>query len=192
MAKSLWREHLLPVVALAGLGVAINFVDHLVLEKFQLVWIERYSGIVGVALILLSMMYSLRKRKVFLAGTPKRFLEIHEVLAWTGAVTVLVHAGAHFNTLLPWLATFAVVVATVSGLVGNYLLGKAKQHVQIRRQYFLQQGLSEAEVEQALFWDATTLEVMGHWRKIHIPIVIVLSLLVTAHVVSVLFFWSES
>lgn len=192
MAKSLWREHLLPVVALVGLGAAVNFVDHLVLEKFQLVWIERYSGIVGVVFILLSMVYSLRKRKYFLAGTPKRFLEFHEVLAWTGAVTVIVHAGAHFNTLLPWLATLAVVVATLSGLVGNYLLGKSKQHVHIRREYFSKQGLSEAEVEQALFWDAVALDAMSHWRKIHIPIVIVLSLLVTAHVVSVLFFWSGS
>jgi hypothetical protein len=43
---------------------------------------------------------------------------------------VLIHAGIHFNALLPWLATVAMAVNVVSGMVGKLLLERSRRHVQ--------------------------------------------------------------
>jgi hypothetical protein len=45
--------------------------------------------------------YSLRKRKLIRSGQP---------------VMLLVHAGIHFNSILAWLATVAMIINVVSGL----------------------------------------------------------------------------
>jgi hypothetical protein len=47
-------------------------------------WIGRYLGIPGTALILLSLRYSLRKRKLITTGNPVRLLRAHEWMAWCG------------------------------------------------------------------------------------------------------------
>ena len=74
------------------------------LHTIGLYWIGRYLGIAGSALIAVSFLYSLRKRKVLSWGSPKRWLDFHEFLSWAGALMILVHAGVHFNALLPWTA----------------------------------------------------------------------------------------
>ena len=38
---------------------------------------------------------------------------------------MLVHAGIHFNALLPWLATFVLMLVVALGLVGKFLLKDA-------------------------------------------------------------------
>jgi hypothetical protein len=44
-------------------------------------------------------------------------------------------------------------------------------------------------VEQALFWDAVTLDAMTKWRKVHIPIFIVFVILALGHIISIFLFW---
>jgi hypothetical protein len=102
---------------------------------------------------------------------------------------VLIHAGIHFNAILPWLATVAMGVNVISGMVGKMLLKSARAHVQGARQQLALQGLSQTAVEQAVFWDAVALSAMTQWRKVHIPIFIVFTALALGHIISVFMFW---
>ena len=80
-------------------------------------------------------------------------------------------------------------VNVVSGLVGKMLLKRARAHVQSQRAHFQLRGMSKPEVEQAVFWDAVTLSAMTQWRKVHIPIFIVFTVLALGHIISVFMFW---
>lgn len=189
MKRSLWREHVLPFVLLLGLlGIGTVFGDFL-LHRFNLVWVGRYLGIAGTILIIASFYYSLRKRKLVASGDAKTLLKAHELLAWLGSLMVLIHAGVHFNSILAWLATVAMGINVISGLVGKFLLKDAREHVQGERVSFQLRGLSRPEVEQAVFWDAVALDAMAKWRKVHIPIFMVFAVLAVGHIFSIFLFW---
>lgn len=120
-ARLLSREvlpHFLAFAALVAATLAIDVGLHLL----GAVWIGRYLGIPGVLLIVGSFGYSLRKRKLIKRGKPVVLLRLHERMAWVGSLLVLVHAGIHFNALLGWLATFAMLINVGSGLTGKFLL----------------------------------------------------------------------
>lgn len=189
MKHSLWRGHVLPFTVLLGVLAAATLAGDYVLHRFQLVWVGRYIGIVGALLIIGSMAYSLRKRKLMSSGDPKTLLTLHELGAWLGSLLVLIHAGIHFNAILPWLATVAMGVNVISGMVGKMLLQRSRQHLQGQRDSFALRGLSKAEVEKAVFWDAVTLGAMAQWRKVHIPIFVVFVVLALGHIFSIFLFW---
>lgn len=189
MTTSLWRQHVLPFSLILGLLAAITLVSDYFLHLLNLVWVGRYLGIPGTILIIGSLVYSLRKRKYITSGNPKFLLTLHEFMAWLGSLFVLIHAGIHFNAILPWLATVAMSVNVVSGMVGKFLLDRSRRHVQEQRKDFQQSGLQQPEVDQAVFWDAVTLDAMTKWRKIHIPIFIVFAVLALGHIISIFLFW---
>jgi hypothetical protein len=189
MTSSLWRQHVLPFTLLLGLLVAATLAGDYFLHRMDLVWVGRYLGIPGTLLIIGSLLYSLRKRKYITTGTPKFLLNLHEFTAWLGSLMVLIHAGIHYNALLPWLATVAMGVNVISGMVGKLLLSRSRQHVLGQREHFHLRGLSKQEVEQAVFWDSVTLDAMTQWRKVHIPIFIAFTVLALGHIVSIFLFW---
>jgi len=189
MKSSLWREHVLPFSLLLGFLVLATLGGDYLLHRLDLVWVGRYLGIPGTLLIIGSLYYSLRKRKYVSKGNPKTLLKFHEFGTWLGSLMVLIHAGIHFNAILPWLATAAMGVNVVSGLVGKLLLSRSRQHVQEERTQFQLRGLSKTEVEKAVFWDAVALDAMAQWRKVHIPIFIVFAVLALGHIVSIFLFW---
>lgn len=190
MTRSLWRRHVLPFTFLLGLLAAATLAGDYFLHRMNLVWVGRYLGIPGTILIIGSLVYSLRKRKYIAAGNPKELLRLHEFSAWLGSLMVLIHAGIHFNAILPWLATVAMGVNVISGMVGKLLLSRSRQHVLGQREHFQLRGLSKPEVEQAVFWDSVTLDAMTQWRKVHIPIFIVFAILALGHIVSIFLFWA--
>ena len=192
MMTSLWRQHILPFSFLLGLLAAGTLAGDYLLHQLNLIWVGRYLGIPGTLLIIFSMIYSLRKRKLISSGQPKSLLIFHEFSAWFGSLLVLIHAGIHFNAILPWLATAAMGVNVVSGLVGKVLLDQARRHVQGERVKFQLSGLSRTAIEHALFWDAITLDAMNQWRKVHIPIFIVFVVLALSHIFSIFLFWGWS
>ena len=192
MTSSLWRQHILPFTFLVGLLAAVTLAGDYLLHRLNLVWVGRYLGIPGTLLIIASLIYSLRKRKYIRAGNPKTLLTLHEFGTWIGASLVLIHAGIHFNAILPWLATVAMGVNAVSGMVGKLLLDRSRRHVQEQREHFQLRGLSRPDMEQAMVWDAVTLDAMTRWRKVHIPIFIVFSVLALGHIVSIFLFWGWS
>jgi len=189
MKYSLWREQVLPFTLMLGLLAAATIAGDFVLHRFNLVWVGRYMGIPGTLLIIGSLYYSLRKRKYVTSGDPKALLSLHEFSAWLGSLMVLIHAGIHFNAILPWLATVAMGVNVISGMVGKMLLHRSRLHVQSEREHFQLRGLSRPEVEQAVFWDAVALKAMVQWRKVHIPIFVVFAVLALGHIVSIFLFW---
>ncbi len=190
MKTSLWRRHVVPFILLLGLLAAATLAGDYALHRLNLIWVGRYLGIPGTLLIAGSLVYSMRKRKYITSGDPKFLLKLHEFSAWLGSLMVLIHAGVHFNTLLPWLATVAMAVNVVSGLVGKILLERSRRHVQGQREHFQLRGLSRPEVEQAVFWDAVTVDAMTRWRKVHIPIFIVFTVLALGHIFSIFLFWA--
>ena len=186
---SLWRNHILPFTLLVTLlGVATLIGDYL-LHRLNLVWVGRYLGIPGTLLIIGSLVYSLRKRKVITSGNVKSWLSMHEIGTWLGSLMVLIHAGIHFNAILPWLATIAMGINVISGMVGKMLLARSREHVQAQREHYQLRGLSKTEVEQAVFWESVTFDAMTKWRKVHIPIFIVFAVLAMGHIISIFLFW---
>lgn len=186
---SLWRRHILPFTLLVALLGGATLIGDYLLHRHNLVWVGRYLGIPGTLLIVLSLSYSLRKRKLIATGNVKSWLGMHEVGTWLGSLMVLLHAGVHFNAILPWLATIAMGVNVVSGMVGKMLLGRSREHVEAQREQYRLRGLAKADVEQAVFWDAVTYDAMARWRKVHIPIFIVFAVLSLAHILGIFLFW---
>jgi hypothetical protein len=189
MERSLVRKEVIPFVMMfAGLILATVITDTL-LHQFDLVWIGRWLGIPGTILILLSFFYSMRKRKMISYGKPKTLLILHETLTWLGALMILVHAGIHIYTILPWLALIAMMVNVISGMTGKYLLNRSRRFLAAKKDVYLQQGLPEAAVEKKLFWDATTFDLMKKWRVVHLPITLAFAVLGITHILSIFLFW---
>ena len=151
--------------------------------------VARSRDLGTAVLIIGSMVYSLRKRKMITSGNMKSWLSMHEVGTWLGSLMVLLHAGIHFNAILPWLATVAMGVNVISGMVGKLLLGRSREHVLGQRDHYQLRGMSKEDIERAVFWDAVTLDAMTKWRKVHIPIFIVFAVLALGHIISIFLFW---
>jgi hypothetical protein len=188
-ARLLSREVLPFLASFAALALASLAIDRL-LHAFGLLWVGRWLGIPGTLLILGSTVYSLRKRKRIPWGNPARLLRWHEVLAWLGSLLVLVHAGVHFNALLGWLAVWAMLINVCSGLTGKFLLGRARRRMEEARRQLRESGVTEKELEDRLYWDSLTLDLVKQWRVVHIPITLAFAVLATAHIVAIFLFWS--
>jgi hypothetical protein len=168
---------------------AVTVLSDAVLHLLNAVWIGRWLGIPGTLLILASLAYSARKRKLITSGKPVQLLRLHEWMAWAGSLLVLVHAGIHFNAILGWLAVAAMLVNVGSGLTGKYLLDRSRRRLDEARQHMRQQGLSPAELEERTYWDGLTFDAVKQWRSVHFPITLALAVLALAHIVAVLLFW---
>jgi hypothetical protein len=185
----LLRREVLPfLLMLCGLVAAALALDAL-LHLADAVWIGRYLGIPGTLLIVGSFGYSLRKRKLIAAGQPAALLRLHERMAWLGSLLVLVHAGIHFNAILGWLATGAMLINVASGLTGKFLLKRSRTRLEASRQGMREQGLSAEELEQRLYWDSLTFDAVRQWREVHFPITLAFAVLALAHIAGVFLFW---
>jgi hypothetical protein len=189
MDYSLARKEIFPFVAIIGSLIIATIFTDAILHLVDLIWIGRWLGIPGTLLILLSFLYSLRKRKKISFGKPKVLLTMHEVMAWIGALMILVHAGIHIYTVLPWLALTAMLVNIVSGMTGKYLLDRSRRFLADKKARYIENGLSEQDADKKMFWDATSYEVMKKWRAIHIPITLAFVVLSLTHILSILMFW---
>lgn len=189
MERSIIRKEVLPFLAMFGSLILATFIADAILHQFELVWIGRWLGIPGTILILLSFLYSLRKRKIISFGKPKALLILHETLTWIGALMILVHAGIHIYTILPWLALIAMLVNVISGMTGKFLLDRSRRFLAEKKEFYSQQGLSEETLEKKLFWDATTLDLMKRWRAVHLPITLAFAVLSISHILSIFLFW---
>ena len=175
----------LSLVALAGAALLCDAVLHL----FNAVWVGRWLGIPGTLLILASLGYSLRKHKLIRSGQPATLLKWHEYMAWAGSLLVLVHAGIHFNSILGWLAVWAMLINVASGLTGKFLLGRSRRRLEEARQKMREQGLTPAQLAERTYWDSLTFDAVKQWRSVHFPITLAFAVLALAHIVAVFLFW---
>ena len=189
MKRSLIRKEVLPFLVMFGSLILVTIITDALLHQFELVWIGRWLGIPGIVLILLSFFYSLRKRKVISFGKPKTMLLLHETLTWIGALMILVHAGIHIYTILPWLALIAMLINVISGMTGKFLLDRSRRFLAEKKEVYSQQGLPEEVIERKLFWDATTFDLMKKWRAVHLPITLAFAVLGITHILSIFLFW---
>ena len=193
-AESFARAHLLQrdILPFLGLLVALALAALLVdavLHLLDLVRIGRYLGIPGSLLILASLTYSLRKRGLIVRGNPASLLRWHERSAWLGSLLVLVHAGIHFNAVLAWLATGAMLLNVASGLTGKYLLGRARRRRAGTREQLRSDGLADAAADERLHADSVMFDLVRQWRVVHLPVALTFGVLALAHILSVLVFW---
>ncbi|MBT4287485.1 MAG: hypothetical protein HOD92_09100 [Deltaproteobacteria bacterium] len=164
-------------------------IDYL-LHQLNLVWIGKYLGIPGIFILAFSFIYSARKRRIIEVGSLKMLLSLHVYLAWIGTLLIMVHAGIHFNAVLPWSAFILMLFVVISGLVGRYLLNDAKNTLRIKYEYLLNQGYSEEQIEKKAFLDALTVKAMTKWRLVHKPITLLFSISVALHITTIMMFWS--
>ena len=189
MHGSLLNREVLPFgLAFVGLVLTAVLLDAL-LHVLDAVWIGRYLGIPGVLLIIGSLAYSLRKRKIITVGNPVTLLRLHERMAMTGCLLVLIHAGIHFNAILGWLAVLAMLINVGSGLTGKFLLRRARRRLEATSQELRAQGLVGPALEERLHWDSQTLDIVKQWRVVHVPITLAFTVLATAHILAIFVYW---
>ena len=188
MKQSIITKDLIPFALwFSTLIFGAIFID-IILHFFDIVFIGKYLGYLGTATILSSFLYSLNKRKIINISTPKVLLDYHEYLALSGSIMILVHAGIHFNAVLPWLAVLMLLVNVISGLTGKHLLAKANQTLRERKKEMKELGESDEEIKSDVFLDAIIMDSMKNWRKVHLPITFFLGLLSVIHIISAILF----
>jgi hypothetical protein len=178
--------HALAFAALVGATLCIDVLLHVL----AVAWIGRYLGIPGTLLIVGSFVYSLRKRKQVTFGKPVSLLRLHERMAWAGSLLILVHAGIHFNAILAWLAIGAMLLNVGSGLTGKFLLERSRRRLMAVRRQMHEEGKGASDIEDSLYWDSLTFDVVKKWRAVHFPITLAFAVLALAHIAAVFLFWS--
>jgi len=153
-----------------------------------MVYIGRYLGYAGTSLIIISFLYSLRKRKIIETGSPKKLLMLHEYIALAGSILILVHAGIHFNALLPWLAVIMLLLTVASGLIGKYILKKANDTLKEKKKALVDSGMTSEDADKKLFFDSVTVDMMKKWRLVHYPITLLLGLLSLLHIITIIMY----
>ena len=188
MRQSLLVKFILPFLQWYALMIIFAIGTDYIFHRLQWLSVGRYLGIAGTLVIGISFSYSLRKRKLIETGSPKQHLLWHEYMAWAGSVMLIVHAGIHFNAILPWLAVLMLLIAVASGLVGKFLLKKANESLKEKRQKLIQEGMGKEETERILFFDSISVNLMKKWRVVHLPITLILGILAGLHILTMLIF----
>ncbi|MBF0320892.1 MAG: hypothetical protein HQL01_13920 [Nitrospirae bacterium] len=147
------------------------------------------SGIAGTLMIILSFMYSARRRRIAIkTGSIKKWLLTHEWLSLIGSVIIFVHTGRHFHAALPVVALVLLFIALISGLTGKYVYDSARKEVNQKKAELRNAGFSEIEIEENLSILAVASETLLRWRDFHMPLVTALLVMVLYHIISVMYF----
>ncbi len=83
-------------------------------------------GIVGASLMLLLLLYPLRKRWKFMRSwfSIKYWFQLHMIFGVLGPVLILFHSNFHLGSLNSSIAFFCMLLVAFSGLVGRYVYRK--------------------------------------------------------------------
>jgi len=161
----------------------------MLLDEVGLEPLRHIVGTAGSILLLVSFVYSLRKRKIlFKSGGIKHWLIVHEWLAIVGAGFIFVHGGFYAHAIVPLLTSCVMFVAVVSGLTGRHLYLYANEELRQRKRELEEKGLTSKEVDESVSLLIMASGIMKHWRTVHIPIVVVLAFMAIFHVVSALYY----
>ena len=188
MRNSLFFKFIVPFLVWFGFMIFFAFVIDYMLHLGNIYWVGKYLGIPGTLMIIISFIYSARKRKIISFSTPKSLLTFHEYMAWVGSILILVHAGVHYNAHLAWLATYMMLINIMSGLVGKFILKNARESMNDRRLTLINQGFNAEAIEKELFYDSITFGLITKWRVIHLPIAMMFFILAILHIVTVIIF----
>ncbi len=109
----------LSVMLIIYAGWLISDHHYLVAESGIGYWL----GIIGGSMMLLLLVYPLRKQKsrwVYL-GSIKFWFRFHMILGVVGPVLVIFHSGYRLGSLNGSVAFFSMIIVASSGLIGRYL-----------------------------------------------------------------------
>ncbi len=97
------------------------------LNQSQAVWTAEdgwgyWFGIVGGSLMLLLLLYPMRKRLSFMSKwlTVKFWFRLHMIFGVLGPVLIMMHSSYHLGSLNGRIALFSMLIVAVSGLFGRY------------------------------------------------------------------------
>ena len=80
-------------------------------------------GVVGTGLILLNLLYLVRKKLAsWPLGSLRVWLEIHVFTGLAGSLIILFHSAFQLRSALATIAAFSLLLLVVTGLVGRYLV----------------------------------------------------------------------
>lgn len=101
-------------------------------------------GLVGGSMMLVLLVYSLRKRAGFMrhTGPVRYYFAFHMFLGITGPVLVLFHSTFRIGSLNSRIALYSMLLVTASGLVGRFVYRQIHQGL-----YGRERTLAEAEQE---------------------------------------------
>jgi len=110
-----------------------------------------WLGIVGSSLMVLLLLYPLRKRVRSLRplGTVAFWFRVHMTLGVLGPVLIMLHANFRLGSINSNVALMAMLIVATSGVVGRYLYGKIHLGLYGRR-VVVQEILADAEALKAL------------------------------------------
>lgn len=188
MNKSIINKYAIPFMQWYTIMILLTIAIDYFLHRFHIVLNGSYLGFAGTFVIILSFFYSLKKRKIIKSGSPKKLLNLHEYLSWLGSLILLVHAGIHFNAILPWLAILMLLLTVASGLVGKFLLKKSNQDLKQKKQLLIADGMDKEAADKKLFMDSIVVDLMKKWRIIHMPITLLLAIFSIIHIVTIIMF----
>ena len=101
-------------------------------------------GLVGGSMMLVLLVYSLRKRAGFMrnAGPMRGYFALHMLLGIVGPILVLFHSTFKIGSLNSRVALYSMLLVTASGLVGRFVYRQIHQGL-----YGREKTLAEAEQE---------------------------------------------
>lgn len=82
-----------------------------------------WLGVVGASIMLLLLLYPLRKRVRMLGSIPAWF-RLHMILGVIGPALILFHSNFRLGSLNSNVALAAMLIVATSGIIGRYLYGK--------------------------------------------------------------------
>jgi hypothetical protein len=101
------------------------------LNREQAVWTAEdgwgyWFGIVGGSLMLLLLIYPMRKRMRSMSNwlTVKFWFRLHMIFGVLGPVLIMMHSSYHLGSLNGRIALFSMLIVAISGLIGRYLYSR--------------------------------------------------------------------
>jgi hypothetical protein len=151
--------------------------------------IPRLTGGVGVALLVLSFGYSLRKRKLALRSlSMKRCLLLHECLAVAGTVVLAVHTAGRLHAMLPLLTFLILLLVFFSGLLGRRLYDRARSDLFGRGDRLAADRIQRAALDERVATQVVASARLSRWRLFHLPFVSLLGCLAVYHAVVAMYY----
>lgn len=96
-------------------------------HEYELITAEQgigyYLGIIGVVLMLLLVVYPMRKRIHALAflGSNKLWFRLHIAFGIVGPVFIIFHTNFNLGSLNSKVALFSMIIVALSGVIGRYI-----------------------------------------------------------------------
>jgi hypothetical protein len=86
-----------------------------------------WLGIIGASLMLLLLLYPLRKRSRAMArfGTVRQWFIVHQLFGMLGPMLIVLHSNFSLGSLNGRIALVSMLTVAFSGLIGRYLYGRS-------------------------------------------------------------------